>query len=148
MFGTSNNSRPKESKVPTILCVDDNLCHLSLITALFEMQGYSVLCTDDPQEAIDLVGKVFVDLAVVDYELPHMNGAMLARKLRAISPNILILLCSGCLLIGSEDLNAVDEYIAKGESSGMLLVKTRCLLNLAWARAVGDSTHSVISQCD
>jgi CheY-like chemotaxis protein len=121
--------------VSTILCVDDNPHDLSLVTALFETQGYFVLSTDDPQEALNWAKGAVFDLAILDYELPSMNGTTLARKLKRISPRIPILLFSGALSIAPEELFAFDEYIAKGESPGMLLFKTRCLLEPAQARA-------------
>lgn len=110
-----------------VLCVDDNPLHLCLVTALCETEGYSVICADDPRKAIDLARKSSFDLAILDYELPHMNGTALARKLKRIRPRVRIVLLSGALAIPSEELKEIDEYIAKGESPCMLLSKMRCL---------------------
>jgi CheY-like chemotaxis protein len=56
------------------------------------MSGASVLTASSPAEALSImaqrvVNDVGVDLAVVDYRLPGMNGCVLADDLRARHPD-------------------------------------------------------------
>jgi DNA-binding response OmpR family regulator len=115
----------------TILCVDDDLSTLSLLASLFKMQGFAVLATDDPRKAMDLAKNILFELAVVDYDLPHMSGTTLALELKRISPNLPIVLFSGTLSIAAEELTAVDEHVVKGETPDTLMLKTRFLLKPA-----------------
>jgi DNA-binding response OmpR family regulator len=92
------------------------------------MQGYKVLSTSDPRKALDLANSSFFELAVLDYDLPHIRGTALARELKRIRPHVPILLFSGALSIAAEELTAIDEHIHKGESPGALLLTASCLL--------------------
>jgi CheY-like chemotaxis protein len=124
----------------TILCVDDNPGNLCLVSTLFEMEGYNVLSTSDPRNALDLAKSTFFELAVLDYDLPHINGAELARELKRIQPDVPIILFSGSLSITAEELTVIDEHVCKGETSGTLLLAASCLLKpRTRARACGKT---------
>jgi len=70
----------------TILCVDDHSGALSLLESLFQKCGFVVFTAGDPLEAITSAQHTTFDLAALDYELPHMSGISLARRLRSIKP--------------------------------------------------------------
>ncbi len=68
-----------------ILAVDDVLLNLKVIAAMLERQGHECVTVSAPLDALDLLrrDKSF-DLILSDLWMPDLNGADLARRIRAI----------------------------------------------------------------
>lgn len=49
----------------------------------------------DPQKALEFAAENAVDLAVLDVEMPQMNGLELGRRLREIRPNVVLIYVTG-----------------------------------------------------
>ena len=81
-----------------------------------------------PGKRWNWLGRTSFDLAVLDYELPHMSGIALARRMKSLRPGVPLVLYSGSVSIKDEELGAVDVYVAKGETIDVLLHKLRDLL--------------------
>jgi CheY-like chemotaxis protein len=71
------------------------------------------------------------DLAVLDYEMPIMNGCELARQLKRAKPGLKVILYTGTLNIQSHELSFVDQLVCKGEGFSALLVAVKLLLSHA-----------------
>jgi CheY-like chemotaxis protein len=76
-----------------ILCVDDNVPALLLRGKILELQGYTVVLLSCPIQALqhDLSS---VDLAILDFDMPGMNGKDLLLRMRALHVRFPILLLS------------------------------------------------------
>ncbi len=72
-----------ERRTHTILVVDDSITTRSLEKNILEAAGYSVAVASDGQEALEVLGKVTCDVAIVDLQMPRMDGYELTRRLRA-----------------------------------------------------------------
>ena len=59
---------------PLILCADDSLSVLEGWKMLLERNGYEVLTASDGMEAFQEFVSHPVDLVLLDYHMPHMNG--------------------------------------------------------------------------
>ncbi len=59
------------------------------------MQGYTVLDTSDPQEALRIVTQQAIHLLLTDVVMPLMKGTELAQRLQVLSPQTKVLLMSG-----------------------------------------------------
>jgi CheY-like chemotaxis protein len=110
----------------TLLLVDDDIQQLDLLAVTMKMSGFSVVTASSPIEAISLMnehclGKI--DVAVVDYHMPVMNGCVLAACLKARYPELKIVLCSGALDISEDEMMRVDCFISKSDGIGALLSK-------------------------
>ena len=116
--------------VPTILYVDDNQKALRMLGAVFQMCGFTVVTAQDPGTALAMAETVAFDLAVLDYLLPDMNGALLAMHIRRVKPDVPLLLFSKIFSLPAEERCLVDEFVSKGESIDLLLYKVRRLLKL------------------
>ena len=74
-------------------------------------------------------GNHHVDLVVVDYRMPDLDGATVARKLREKSPDVPIVMFTGVDDISPEDLKAVNSLVKKGESPTALSDEVARLLS-------------------
>jgi two-component system chemotaxis sensor kinase CheA len=74
---------PAAPRTPTILVVDDSLTTRTLERTILEAQGYQVLLAVDGVEALHLLRTEQVDLAVVDIQMPRMDGFELLAAMKA-----------------------------------------------------------------
>ncbi|NJL63580.1 MAG: response regulator transcription factor [Methylacidiphilales bacterium] len=66
----------------TILVVDDDLGTRLSISDYLELSGYSVIATEDGEQALAIVEQNHPDLIVTDIVMPRMNGYELVRRVR------------------------------------------------------------------
>jgi signal transduction histidine kinase/DNA-binding response OmpR family regulator len=78
-----------------VLLVDDNQTNLEIVQALVRSWGMRPHAFSDPRAALELLrsGQEF-DLALLDYNMPHLDGAHLALELRALQPALPMVLLS------------------------------------------------------
>ena len=80
-----------------IMVVDDEQnVNLMMQGALVD-QGYRVVCAKDGLEAIKIYKKLReqIDLVILDYIMPIMDGAEVFEELRIINPRVAVVLSSG-----------------------------------------------------
>jgi CheY-like chemotaxis protein len=80
-----------------ILFVDDEPMLAHLGQGMLERLGYTVVACTSSTEALQAfrAAPQDFDLVITDQVMPAMSGAELARELRRIRPDILIILCTG-----------------------------------------------------
>lgn len=72
-----------QTRTSRVLCVDADAPTLTLRKTLLEAAGYSVLTAASGREALRIMDeKSDVDLVLLDYVMPGMNGDELAERLR------------------------------------------------------------------
>jgi CheY-like chemotaxis protein len=113
-----------------ILSVDDEAGVLYSRQKLLQAAGYDVLSACDGEQALGFFASVPVDLVVLDYSMPGINGEQVARKIKADRPELPVILVSG-MPIEPETLSYVDSFFTKGESPAALLEKIAQLLQPA-----------------
>ena len=79
----------------TILVVDDELSSRTFARDALQGCGYTVVDTDEPQEALQIMRDQPVHLLVADVVMPLMRGTVLADRAQAIQPSLKVLLVSG-----------------------------------------------------
>lgn len=79
----------------TILVVDDDGDVRRTTISMLEMLGYDVIEAADGPAALKLLASTTPDLALLDFAMPGMNGADLARHIKASHGNLPILFASG-----------------------------------------------------
>ncbi len=89
----------------TILLVDDEEMILESNGPLLRKLGYTVLTAASGEEAVDLYRRrgARIDLVVLDMIMPGMGGRKVFERLRALNPNVRILLSSGYSLSGQAE---------------------------------------------
>jgi len=65
-----------------ILVADDNAASRELLREVLEMSGYDVLEAADGQEALRKARETSPDLALVDIQMPHLDGFGVLQALR------------------------------------------------------------------
>lgn len=109
-----------------ILCIDDEELGLEIRKLLLESQGYRVLTATSGQQGLEFVREFNIDAVLVDYNMPYLNGADLAYAIRAIRPEIPIIMLSGCPeLIPHTALEILTTLVCKGADSDELLTAVR-----------------------
>jgi CheY-like chemotaxis protein len=97
---------------------------------LLEAAGYRVLTATDGKEAVQVFLSNSVDLVVLDYHMPEMNGAVAAVRMKNAKPDIPIAILSADDCLPPSDLQAVDCFISKSEPIVTFLEKVDYLLSL------------------
>lgn len=98
----------------TILIVDDDSDVRETTTTLLESLGYRVMEAQSGGGALEILesGKA-LDLMLVDFAMPGMNGAELIKRARAKRPALPMLLATGYADASRFDAGLSDEMIVK-----------------------------------
>ncbi len=104
-----------------LLCIDDNQDVLDCERAFLETFGYTVLTALSGRKGLELASVHPVDVVIVDYVMPEMNGQEFAIKMKRLRPQAPIIMLSAALDVPKEALNLVDAFIAKDYLSSQLL---------------------------
>ena len=115
---------------PVILCVDDTPSVLEGLKMLLEENGYRVLTATNGKEAVQAFTSHSVDLVLLDFHMPEMNGDMAAARMKDSKPDVPIALLSSDECLPLRELEAVDCFIPKSEPIVSLLEKVAYLLSL------------------
>jgi DNA-binding NtrC family response regulator len=79
----------------SILIVDDEPAITETLSLIFSKHGYEMRAAHSAEEAIETIAVWEPDLAILDVNLPHMNGIDLAIVLQANRPACRLVLFSG-----------------------------------------------------
>jgi CheY-like chemotaxis protein len=123
------------SKKQTLLYVDDQLERLTLLKSVLESTGYEVLTAESGLKGLELFMTEPIDLVVLDYYMPSMDGGAVATKMRRLRPNVPIIIFSGALTLPELVIAMVDGFISTSEEPELLLEKISDLLNSVQAQA-------------
>ena len=67
-----------------VLVVDDDDDIRDLVTLRLEMDGHAVIAIGDPVEALARAATTRLDLAILDWTMPDMDGGELCTRLREL----------------------------------------------------------------
>jgi DNA-binding NarL/FixJ family response regulator len=77
-----------------IVVADDNTLFLCKIASILEVEFDIVATVADGRAAVEAVRKCNPDVAVLDLEMPHLNGIEVAHELKRLQPSPSVLICS------------------------------------------------------
>ncbi|MFH1578000.1 MAG: response regulator [Candidatus Omnitrophota bacterium] len=80
-----------------ILVVDDEDIIRTLLRRVLTKEGYKVLCVSDGWEAIECIKHKKLDLVLLDFKMPEIDGIQTLEKIRDIDKNIPVILISAYL---------------------------------------------------
>lgn len=85
---------PDDRKI-RVLIVDDEEDFRDIFALLIERMGYQAVTAADGREALTLLETNPCDLALIDFQMPHMNGLELLREVRRTNPKIEVIFITG-----------------------------------------------------
>lgn len=123
------HAKSSEPQRKRLLCVDDDPETLKVRRLLFETSGYFVVTAESGEAALEILAAgPAVDLVLLDYLMPGMNGDELANRLRQRFPSLPLIAVSAVGRLPESLLNTVDATIQKGQDPEVLLSTVAALL--------------------
>ncbi|MCK1995077.1 response regulator transcription factor [Peribacillus muralis] len=113
-----------------ILIVDDDAHIRELIQLLLRKEGFDLYVAPDGLEALSVMEKVKINLAIIDIMMPNMDGWQLCKELREFSDiPILMLTAKGetAQKVKGFELGA-DDYLVKPFEPIELVLRIKALL--------------------
>jgi two-component system autoinducer 1 sensor kinase/phosphatase LuxN len=126
---------------PLVLCVDDEWNGIEGRKMLLEKAKCKVLVAASGAEALQLFASHPVDLVLLDYHMPRMNGDVVAEHMKAGQPDVPIALLSADDGLPESALKWVDAFVSKSESPANLIRIVEHLLDLRFLFAPLDLTR-------
>lgn len=68
-----------------ILIAEDTLLMRTMLEEWITSMGHTVLLAKDGEEAVELAAREPFDIAVIDWEMPKLNGMEVVKRLRAVA---------------------------------------------------------------
>ena len=112
-----------------ILIVEDQNFVRKAITTLLEPESNFLIVgeAENGVKALELINEIDVDIAIVDLDMPEMNGLELTEQIKQNSSQIKVIILSGC-----EDKHTINKainagakgYLLKGSSTEQEIVDT------------------------
>jgi len=88
-----------------IMLADDEEMLSELLAEMLESSGYYVIKVKSGEEVITvLTEELKVDLLIIDYNMPGMNGLVCVSKIRSLNFNLPVILSTGSISFDDEDL--------------------------------------------
>ncbi len=116
-----------------VLVVDDERALRRLLRLYLQKEGYAVLEAGDGLEALSLLRRGGIDLALVDVMLPELDGFEVVRRIRTDSALPVILITARgeeAQRIAGLELGA-DDYVVKPFSAPEVVARVRAQLRRA-----------------
>ncbi len=116
------------AKKATLLCVDDDSQCLSIRRLVLEAHGFNVVTSVNPKQSLKLFRSKRFDAAIVDYQMPEMNGAELAKEMKSARSDVPILMLSGLSELPAGEPAFHDCFVCKSEASHKLVKEIQALI--------------------
>jgi CheY-like chemotaxis protein len=104
-----------------VLCVDDETVGLAMRKQVLEARGYRAFTAENGPGALKIFSSEPVDLVILDYKMPGMNGDVVAERMKRLKPHVPILMLSAYVDLPRETLALVDMYLTKGDGPLIML---------------------------
>ena len=113
----------------TLLYVDDDDARREVVSARLRMLGYQVLIASNGEDALKIFSNSHIDLAVVDYYMPGMNGDLVTLAMKQQKPEVPVIIFSGTFTLCEMVLALVDGFVSTSDEPEALLNKISEVLN-------------------
>jgi len=107
----------------TLLYVDDDARRREVVSARLGILGYHVLIASNGEDALRIFSDSHVDLAVVDYYMPGMNGDLVTMAMKHQKPEVPVIIFSGTFTLCEMVLALVDGFVSTSDEPEALLNK-------------------------
>lgn len=117
-----------------ILVIDDDKSTRIFLRTMLESNGYTVTTAINGTDALNIMGKEHIDLAVVDIMMPGMDGYEFTSTLRECDNNLPIFMISAKQLPADKRKGfdaGIDDYMSKPIAQEEFLCRIKALLRRA-----------------
>jgi CheY-like chemotaxis protein len=112
-----------------ILCIDSDVGRAEGRRLLLEQSGYVVLVATTAKAGLDLFARSPADIALVDHELPPVNGVMVTARLKRAKPNVPVVMFVGHRSrLATGGPCSADAIVEEGQPWSMVLDKVNELV--------------------
>ena len=133
--------------MPNILIADDEKEIVKLLRIYLESDGVNVLEANDGAQALDILEKNDIDLAIVDIMMPKIDGYQVIKAIRAREKYMPVMVISAKVTLSDRvlgiDLGA-DDYITKPFEPLEVAAKVRAQLRRLNTSSVQTAEKRVI----
>ena len=145
------NKAVKANKNVRILVVDDETSIADFIDEVLTAQGYQVTSFSDPEEAYAIADRLEFQLALIDINMPVINGVQLSKRILECFPNTEIIIVTGvpeennldpCLKMG------LTHFLFKTFNDSQLIYTVYAALHFQRLRNAYMAESDKISGCN
>ena len=114
-----------------VLVVDDDKNTRLYFRALLENERFTVFTAENGIEALAVMDREHIDVAIVDIMMPKMDGYAFTEELRAVNNQLPILMVSAKQLPSDRKkgyLVGIDDYMSKPIDPEEMILRIRALL--------------------
>lgn len=117
-----------------IMVVDDDKNTRLLLKAVLEQNNYTVITAENGAQALEVLDREHVDMAILDVMMPQMDGYEFTKTLRESNSNLPILMVSAKQM--PEDkrrgfIVGTDDYMTKPIDQEEMLLRIKALMRRA-----------------
>jgi signal transduction histidine kinase/CheY-like chemotaxis protein len=139
--GASRGSAEPETPRATVLIAEDNPVNQKIVAAILRRHGYRVETANDGAEALEILSRVPIDLALMDVQMPVIDGLEATRRIRSDPrwKDLPVIALTAHAMAGDRDrclAAGMNDYITKPVNRSQLVaVVERYLAKAASPRA-------------
>lgn len=123
-----------------ILIADDSPEIVHIVSAYLKKDGFSVFTASNGEEALDIFYQKKIDLAIIDWMMPKIDGIEVTKTIKAESPVKVLMLTAKNT--GADEFlsltSGADDYITKPFHPQVLMLRIKKLLGLAQTILIQD----------
>jgi DNA-binding response OmpR family regulator len=133
-----------------ILVVDDSPTIRKVVSAILDRGGFSSLTAGDGLEALDVLSREQVDLVLLDFVMPRMNGFQFCRELRQKRHlgdlPIVLMSAKGDKIRGQflQQTGAIDAITKPFDARGLIAVVEGSLRRIRQGRSLSSAPPPLI----
>lgn len=127
-----------------LLLLEDDSQLREIVSEFLEDNGYSVVCAEDANEAMDRLYEESFDLLLFDVKVPFMSGFDLLAKIRSEgngTPTIFLTSLNSMDDISKAYDSGCDDYLKKPFELKELLLRIRTLTKRAFLHKTDEKIH-------
>lgn len=135
---------------PLILCVDDDPAVLATVARHLRRDGHDVLTVDTAAAALAVLAERAVAVLLSDLDMPEMDGITLAARARAVQPETVRILLTGCNTVAAAtagiNVGEVYRFLTKPFEADVLRREVQAALAHYRERAAFADVRSALAR--